>query len=366
MDKGIIRLIPGPVSVSRAVSKAFAVNYPSPDLDSEFFELYRQTEAKLNLILGASGTVIMQTGEGMLGLWGALKSCLTPGDRLYAICNGVFGDGIADIGESIGAEVKRYSHPYDSTAFDYAQIEADISLFKPKMITLVHCETPAGLLNPLDKIGALKAKYGVPLFCIDSVASAAGVAVDADKHNVDISLNGSQKCFSAPPDLTMVTVNDAAWQIIEAVNYKGYDAFFPFKDALKNRYFPNTLSWHSIAAVSASADMLLEEGLEQAYARHQEAQAYCIERLEAMGLRVYAKADAHRSPTVTAAYLPDKISFDILNKACLAAGVALAGSYGPLSGKVFRIGHMGTQADVKLIAIGLDRLQQALFDLIKK
>jgi aspartate aminotransferase-like enzyme len=360
MDKGVIRLIPGPVSVSRAVSKAFAFNYPSPDLDAEFFELYGQTEAKLNKVLGASGSVIMQTGEGMLGLWGALKSCLLPGDKLYAICNGVFGDGIADMGEAIGAEVKRYAHPYDCTNFDYAQIEQDISQFKPKMITLVHCETPSGLLNPLDKIGELKAKYGVPLLCVDSVASAGGAPVDVDRCHVDLSLNGSQKCFSAPPDLTMVTVNDAAWQIIEAVNYKGYDAFFPFKNALKNQYFPNTLSWHSIAAVAASVDMLLEEGLEQVYARHCEAQAHCIKRIEDMGLRVYAKAEAHRSPTVTAVYLPEGASFEALNKACLEAGVAIAGSYGPLSGKIFRIGHMGTQADIKLLGLGLDRLAQVL------
>ncbi len=366
MDKGVIRLIPGPVSVAKPVSKAFAFNYPSPDLDEDFFLFYEETAAKLNKVLGASGSVILQTGEGMLGLWGALKNCLKPGEKLYAICNGVFGHGIGDMAESIGIDVKRYSHPYDCINFDYQRIEEDIKQFKPKMIAMVHCETPSGVVNPLDKIAELKVKYSVPLFCIDSVASAGGLPVDVDKYHVDLSLNGSQKCFSTPPDLTMVTVSKAAWEVIESVNYQGYDAFLPFKDALANKYFPNTLSWHSIAALAASIDMMFEEGLESVYRRHVEARDYCLHRLRKMDIQIYVSDEKAQASTVTAAYLPENIEFSQLYKACLEEGVAIAGSYGKLAQSLFRIGHMGNQANLRLLTLGLDRLEEALLKLRRK
>ncbi|MDD3000763.1 MAG: aminotransferase class V-fold PLP-dependent enzyme [Candidatus Riflebacteria bacterium] len=360
MNKEIIRLIPGPVSVPKSILKTYSANYASADIDTDFLDLYNRTEKKIQQILGTQNSVIMQTGEGMLGLWGALKNCLTPGSKVLALCNGVFGDGIADMAESIGANVKRFSVPYNTTEINYSDFEKAVAEFEPFMITTVHCETPSGILNPLEEIAKIKQKYQVPLFCVDSVASSGGTPVDADKCAIDLCLNGSQKCFSAPPEMTMVSVSSKAWEIIEKVNYKGYDAFLPFKNAQKNFYFPNTMSWHGVAALEAASDLILNEGLENVYNRHKTAQEFCIRKLSEMGLELFADKNAVKSPTVTAVMLPKNIDFDTFNKACLSKGIALASSYGPLAGRIFRIGHMGAQSDLKLLEVGMTRLGEAI------
>jgi len=360
MTKITASLIAGPVSVPAQVLAAYNKDYGSADLDRDYLELYNDTETRLQAILNTKNSVMMQTGEGMLGLWGALKSCLKPGDKVVAVCSGVFGYGIADMAEAIGAEVTRFSLAYDETVADCDELEKIVADFKPKMITAVHCETPSGTLNPLHKIAKIKKDHGVPLFCVDTVASAGGMPVDCDLHRIDLCLNGSQKCLSAPPDMTFVAISETAWEIIDAVNYVGYDAFKPFRQAQKNFYFPNTMYWHGLAGLNAAARLILEEGLENVFDRHRQAMIYCTSRLEKMGLECYAAPLAVKSPSVTAVKIPEGMTWERLNNSCRARGLAIAGSYGPLDGKVFRIGHMGTQADIKLLERGLDILETVL------
>ncbi|HAE40342.1 MAG TPA: aminotransferase [Candidatus Riflebacteria bacterium] len=360
MKKTMINLIPGPVSVPEMVLAAAHHDFASPDLDTDFLELYCQTEARLQKILGTRNSIIIQTGEGMLGLWGALKSCLRPGDRVVAVCSGVFGYGIADMAETIGAEVRRISLPYDQTFASAKELEQLVADFKPLMLTAVHCETPSGTLNPLAEIARVKREHGVPLFCVDTVASAGGAPVEADRHLIDLSLNGSQKCLSAPPNMTFVSVSAAAWEVIDRVNYAGYDAFKPFKNAKAEFYFPNTMYWHGTAALSAAAGLILDEGLENVYQRHAAAMHYCVERARGIGLEQFAAPEAVKAPTVTALKVPEKIEWARLHKACHENGLAIAGSYGSLAGKVMRIGHMGTQANIALLETGMDILEKVL------
>ena len=135
-----IPMVPGPVKVPPAVLDALRFDYGSGDLESEFLELYNQTEASLQQILGTRNPVAIQTGEGMLALWGALKSCLRPGERLLALATGVFGYGIGDMARSTGADVRTVGFGYDETLHDWERIERAIAEFRPKMITVVHCE----------------------------------------------------------------------------------------------------------------------------------------------------------------------------------------------------------------------------------
>lgn len=123
MTKITASLIAGPVSVPAQVLAAYNKDYGSADLDRDYLELYNDTETRLQAILNTKNSVMMQTGEGMLGLWGALKSCLKPGDKVVAVCSGVFGYGIADMAEAIGAEVTRFSLAYDETVADCDELE---------------------------------------------------------------------------------------------------------------------------------------------------------------------------------------------------------------------------------------------------
>jgi aspartate aminotransferase-like enzyme len=101
-----IPMVPGPVKVPDEVLQAYLTNYGSADLEPDFVELYQRAEADLQRIFGTQNQIAIMTGEGMLALWGALKSCLQPGDRVLAAATGLFGYGIGDLARSIGCEVK--------------------------------------------------------------------------------------------------------------------------------------------------------------------------------------------------------------------------------------------------------------------
>ncbi len=358
-----IPMIPGPTAVPPEVMAVYRKNYGSADLEPEFLTLYNETEQKLQKILGTENRVVIQTGEGMLSLWSALKSTLRPGDRVLAVATGVFGYGIADMATSIGAEVRTIGLPYNETIADLAEVERAIVDFQPKMITAVHCETPSGTLNPLAALGALKHKYDVPLFYVDVVASAGGASVLADDWHIDLCLGGSQKCLSVPPSMSFLAVSDRAWDIIHSVNYVGYDALKPFFIAQTEHYFPYTPNWHGVAALNAGADLLLSEGLKNSFARHKSVAKLCRRGLTELGIALYPAPNAVPSPTVTAALVPDGIAWVDFDARLRAHGLAVGGSYGPLAGKVFRLGHMGTQADETLVRQALDVLKIVMDEL---
>ena len=355
-----IPMVPGPVAVPEAVRQAYLEPYGSGDLETEFIDLYSRTQKRLKVILGTRDDIVIQSGEGMLALWSALKSCLVPGDRVLVVATGVFGYGIGEMAQSIGADVKTVGFSYDETINDMARIEAAIAEFKPRMITAVHCETPSGTLNPLEELGRLKNAYRVPLFYVDTVAGAGGVPVLADDWHIDLCLGGAQKCLSAPPDMCFLSVSPKAWEIVEAVGYVGYDALKPFHRAVKDRFFPYTPNWQGVAALYTAAELLLEEGLENSYNRHDTVAKRCRTRLVEMGVDLFPTADAIPSPTVTAAKIPDGFTWDAWDRRLRESGLVVAGSYGPLAEKVFRLGHMGTQADMHLMEKALDVIAEAL------
>lgn len=360
METYPISMMPGPVSVPEVVLQAYLTNYGSADVEPEYVDLYKRTARNLQQLMATNNFVVIHTGEGMIALWGALKSCLQPGDRVLSIGTGLFGDGIGDMAASIGADVRKISLPYNETMRDFIAIEEAIVDFKPKMITAVHCETPSGTLNPMEELGRLKEKHGVPLFYVDAVSSIGGAPVLTDEWHIDLCLGGSQKVLSAPPDMSFIAVSDAAWDVIERVGYVGYDALLPFKDALQNRLFPYTPSWHGMAALNRATQLILDEGLEQAFERHEKVAVYVRERLIECGLELYPAENAIPSPTVTAVHLPAGISWADFDNRLREKGLVVGGNYGPLAGKIWRMGHMGSQANWALAQQALDVIQEVM------
>jgi aspartate aminotransferase-like enzyme len=352
---------PGPVSLHPAVIDALAQDYGPSRFDPDFCELYAATCRNLQQLAGTTHEMILLTGEGMLGLWGTLKSALRPGDAVVSVATGVFGDGLGDMASSLGCVVEKISLPYDCTITPQAleRIDDAILRLKPVMLTAVHCETPSGTLNPLEELGALKSDRRVPLFAVDAVASWGGAPVLADAWRIDLLLGGSQKCLACPPDMTMVAVSDAAWERIAAVRYQGYDAFLPFRGAGGNPVLlPYTPNRPGIAALHASTLALLEEGLPAVFERHEKVAAQCRQGLRDLGFALWPAPDAVPSPTVTAARVPAHRAWNEWRGELARKGLIAGGSLGPLNGKVFRLGHMGPQADAGLMARALKVLEQ--------
>ncbi len=297
-----IPMVPGPVRAHPAVLEAYRVDYGSADLEPEYLELYTRTERNLKAILETQQSVAVFLGEGMMALWGGLKSVLCPGDRLLAIGTGVYGYGIGEMAAALGAEVRTVGLPYDETLADLSAVE--------------------------------------------------------EAWQIDLCLGGAQKCLSALPDTCFVAVSESAWGIIDQVNYAGYDAIKPFKTAVVRRYFPYTPGWQATAGLNAGAEAILNEGLENCFRRHAEVAAFCRRRLVEIGYALFPAPDAVPAPTVTAVKVPEGIAWPEFDRRLRARGLVVGGSYGPIAGKVFRLGHMGTQADMGLVDQALEVLEE--------
>ncbi len=353
-----IPLVPGPVSVPLKCREAYLTNYGSSDLEENFFILLEENQRLLREILKTKNSVTIQSGEAMLILWGALKSTVRAGDRVLALSNGLFGHGFGEMAEAVGAKVE-ILEAAPGEFVDIDLLRSKIASFKPHLVTSVHCETPSGLLNPIAEIAPIVRESGA-LFCVDFVASAGGADVRVDEWGIDLGLLGSQKCLSILPDLSVLTVSDRAWSAAERVNYAGYDAVLPWRNAVAKREMPCTHNWHANAALNISLKLLLAEGLENSFKRHSEVAAYCRSRTRDLGLELYAADEKLSSPTVTAIKVPSGWTWNRLDTALRECGMAVGGSYGNLAGKVFRIGHMGTQADMDLVKRGMDVLAEVL------
>lgn len=356
----MIRMVPGPTAISAETRRIYGEAWDaSPDTNEAFFERYAECSQRLAELLEArrpGTTVALMSGEAMVALWGAVKSVVGPGDRVLCLSNGLFGSGFADMARAAGSAATLLESDWRGP-LDTAALERELVRAPTRLVTAVHCETPSGLLNTaaVAEAGRLCRAHGA-LFLVDFVASAFGARVSVDEWEIDLGLCGSQKALSLPPDLGIITVSARAWEAVEARGYEGYDALLPFRTALERRYMPYTHNWR---AVEALAQRLAATDLAESLARHERVARFCRERLAQMGLTPYGAPEL-AAPTVTAVPVPPGWSWGELRAALLAEGVELGGSYGPLKDKVMRVGHMGSQADLELVAVALDRLEKVL------
>jgi aspartate aminotransferase-like enzyme len=359
-----IGLVPGPVSVPLKIREAWRTDFGSSDLEQDFYDLYSENQALLQTLLGTKGSVVITSGEAMSILWGGLRSSLKPGDRLLAVSSGIFGDGFADMAHGIGVKTELVASDYNSLPDPQAVREA-AQLFHPDVITAVHCETPSGTLTPLAELGQIAREAGA-LFIVDFVSSGGAIAVDVDANNIDIGFLGSQKALSLPPSLSISTVSARAWDVIRGVNYCGFDAYLPWIDVPSNHALPYTHDWHSMKALNISLSSIMEEGMENVFARHVRTAALCREMARGIGVELFPVDEAICSPTVSAFYVPEGWTWSDFDAALRAHGVVVGGNYGNLAGRVFRIGHMGTQANEGLVARGMEQLKAVLGEKRKK
>ena len=359
MEQYRIGLIPGPVSVPSEFRAAWNTDYGASDLEAEFFDLYRQNQILTQKILHTQNDIIITSGEAMSILWASLKCTLKAGEKLLAVSSGIFGEGFADMARAFGAEAEVCAFPYDEVP-EPGRVREHALRYRPKVITAVHCETPSGTITKcLAEIGNIAREAGA-LFVVDFVSSAGGAELDADGCNIDIGLWGSQKVLSLTPSLSVSVISPRAWEVIQDVNYSGYEAFKDWRKVPEVHYMPYTHDWQGMKALNLSLEAILREGVPEAAVRHESAAKLCRDTGRAMGLRLYPKSDEYSSPTVTAFYVPEKFTWGEFDNALRIRGLVVGGNYGSLAGKVFRIGHMGSQARNELVEEGMNIIQQVI------
>lgn len=354
-------MTPGPTQVSEKVRLARALETTNPDLDMQFYEFYKETCERIGDFLNTKNEVRILSGEGILGLEAACASLTEKGDRVLVIDNGVFGEGFADFVRLYGGEAVFFKGDRQRK-IDVAELKRFLDKDSNfKYATVVHCDTPSGVLNEVDKICPLLKEKGI-LTVVDSVAAMGGEEFRVDDWQVDIALGGSQKAISTPPGLTLLSISDDAFKVME--NRKMPIASFYcnlliWKDYYKNKWFPYTQPISDIQGLRAAIDNILEEGAENMLLRHEKIAYGARKAILASGLKLYIKEGY--SNTVTVIEIPKGIEDKSLRDFMLNNyGVFIAGSFDYLAGKVIRIGHMGENARIDKVSYTLFALQKSL------
>lgn len=355
---------PGPTNVRENVRLARAVETTNPDLDKDFYEFYKETCNKIGEVLSTKNDVFILSGEGILGLEAACASLTEPGDRVLIIDNGVFGEGFADFVKIYGGMPVLYSVDRKK--------EIDVEELKTfldgdnnfKYATVVHCDTPSGVLNDISKICPMLKKYGI-LTVVDSVAAMGGEPIKVGEWNIDIALGGSQKAFSAPPGLSIVTISDDADKAIRErrtpiIGF--YCNLTIWKGYYEKKWFPYTMPISDIYGLRVAVDNILEEGIDSVHNRHRQIALATRNALTNHGLKLYLNSGF--SSTVTVVEPPQGIEAKVLiNHMRDKYNLLISGSFDYLENKVIRIGHMGENAIMDKIIFVLNILDKALKDL---
>ena len=352
----------GPVQVRENVRMARSLETTNPDLDLEFYELYKETCDILNDYMHSKGRAYILGGEGILGLEAACASLTEPGDRVLVIDNGIFGKGFADFVSMYGGTPVLYSadyrNPLDAeTLADFLEKDSDF-----KYATVVHCDTPSGVLNDIAVICPLGSQHGI-LTVVDSVAAMFGEYVNVEESCIDILCGGSQKALSAPPGLTMLWVSDRALEAME--NRKTpiaafYANILTFKNYYEDKWFPYTMPVSDIMGLRAALDNAVADT--DILARHAKIAAATREAVRKSGLSLYLESGY--SNTVTVIEVPEGLTDEqILSTVRDRYGVMLSGCFDVLAGKVFRIGHMGENANEDDMIMTMDALDNTFADL---
>ena len=355
---------PGPTEVRENVRLSRAKATTNPDIDVMFFEFYKKTCDKIGKIINTKNDVYILSGEGILGLESACASLTEKDDRVLVIDNGIFGRGFDDFVKMYGGEVVYFSKEYTKD-INYKELEKFLERDNNfKYATLVHCDTPTGVLNDLSKLCPLLKKYGI-ITVVDSVAAMVGEELKVDEWEVDIALGGSQKAISAPAGLTIVSISEDAKKIIKdrRTPVSGfYCNLAIWENYYTNKWFPYTMPISDIIGLDRAIDNILDEGVENVLSRHAKI-AYATRRaFKDYGLNLYLEEGY--SNTVTAVEIPPNIGAKNLTNYLLEEyNFVLSTSLGEYSDKLIRIGHMGENARLEKIVPVLNFIDKGLSSL---
>lgn len=356
-------MTPGPTQVPEETLKARAQWAPNPDLDDAFVEFYHKTAARITGLVGGTENheTFLLSGEGMLALEACVATLTEPGDRVLILDNGVFGAGFADLVSRYGGIPVVYNtdyrRPLNPIALGY-YLESN---HKFKYATLVHCDTPSGILNPIAEICQKLKSFGI-LTVVDAVASMFGEPVNV-RFGVDFLCGASQKALSAPAGLCFVTLSQEAKEAVLSRKspVPGFYANLQnYIDYYEKRYFPYTMPAHDIQGLAAALDLV--EADQERYRRHDLIAKACRAAIEKGGLALYPESGF--SNTVTVVCIPEGMTDkQILAKMREEHGILLADSFDVLAGKVIRIGHMGHNCQGQKVSKTLAALDTVLTDL---
>ncbi|MBB2204483.1 pyridoxal-phosphate-dependent aminotransferase family protein [Gluconacetobacter takamatsuzukensis] len=369
---------PGPVNVHPRVLRAMSADMLG-QFDPEMTAYMNETMALYRRVFMTENRwTFLVDGTARAGIEAALVSLVEPGARLLVIQAGRFGLLLSEIGQRIGAEIRTLDIPWGEVA-SLEQIEAAIVAHRPQVFAAIHGDTSTTMAQPLAGVGEVCRRHGV-LSYVDATATLGGMAVATDAWGVDVVTGGLQKCMGGPPGSAPITISDrAAAHIMKRrhveAGIRGEDPDEGPGALIRSNYFDlamvmeywseKRLNHHTEAtsmlyAAREAARVMVEEGLEARFARHRAAGAAMGAGLRAMGLTLYGQ-DAHRMTNVTGVYIPGGVDGERVRARMRGEfEIEIGTAFGPLAGKIWRIGAMGYNAMQHKVLITLGALEAVL------
>ena len=353
-------MTPGPTQIRENVRMSMSIERGNPDIDEEFCEFYHETCLMFSKFFNTENEFYILGGEGILGLEAACASLTEKGDRVLVIDNGVYGRGFEGFVSMYGGEpvlyTVDYKNPVDVNKLD-EYLKKDNNF---KYATVVHCDTPSGILNDVESISNVLNNYGI-MTVVDSVSASFGEPLSMGY--IDILCLGSQKALSAPTGLTIVGVSDRAKKSMDERKTpiaSFYANLSTFKTYYRDKWFPYTMPIYDIYALRSALENILND--KDIFERHKKIGSAVRNSIIKGGLHLYTESGF--SNTVTVFNVPEKIlAKEIIDIMKNKYNILIAGSFDIMEGKVLRIGHMGENCNVSDVFETLKALENTLLQL---
>jgi len=360
-----LMLTPGPSNVHPRVYRALATPLVG-HVDPWFTNMMGDVQSLLRRVFQTDNRMtypISASGSG--GIEAAVVNPLEPGDEAIVCVNGWFSERMAVIGERTGAKIYRVEAPYGQTV-DPDDVRRAGRGKNIKFVGLAHGETSSGVIQKLEPYRKVADELGA-ILAVDAVATLGGVPMDIDRQRIDLCFSGSQKTISAPPGMSPITFNTRVEDMVRARKTPVQSWYFDFVPIMsywgKERTYHHTPPVSLIFALREALRIVLEEGLEARWERHRQNFHALIAGLEALGLELFVRNPADRLPTVAAVVVPAGIDDARVRRQLLDEfNIEIAGGFGPVKGKIWRIGLMGYSSQKNNILLFLAALEKVLVD----
>ena len=353
---------PGPSDIPARVLQAMSAPCIG-HLDPYFLAVMDETQQLLrSLFQTQNGLTIPVSGTGSAGMETCFVNLVEPGDEVVVCVNGVFGTRMCDIVKRIGGELIRVDAEWGKTIDPQAVREA-VKGRGPKVLAVVHAETSTGVCQPLEDLSAIAKDCGA-LFLVDMVTSLGGMEVSLDRMGIDAAYSGTQKCISCPPGLSPVSFSEAGMNTI--ANRKTPVVSWYLDMSMVSSYWGAERKYHHTAPINMiyglreALRIIVEEGLEQRFARHRLNHLALVAGIEAMGLSMLV-SEGERLPMLNTITIPEGADDVSVRKALLQRfSIEIGGGLGALAGKVWRVGLMGHTARERNVLLFVSALETIL------
>ena len=355
---------PGPSDVSPRVLAALA-RPTIGHLDPAFQNLMEEIKAGLSRLFNAPDhACVPLPAPGTAGMEAAIMNLLEPGDHAVIAVNGAFGGRMADMADRAGATVTKVEFEWGQPV-DPAKIEDALKTGPAKVLAFVHAETSTGVRSDAATLCALATKHGA-LSVVDCVTSLGGIPVDVAAWGADVVYSGTQKCLSAPPGLSPIALSKGAQAAISGRKTKvrnwllDFNLLMAYWGGEGGRTYHHTAPINALYGLHESLVALFEEGHQAVMVRHARTHEALAAGIEAAGLK-FLVDPAYRLPQLNTVLVPDGIDEAAVRAYVLAKwDLELGAGLGPLKGKVWRIGLMGSSATPWHVRLCLTALCDAL------